>query len=337
MSDPTTKHRNFLYPPARAITVALEVYEERQQNKRLLTFGVDKIDARVNPPVPGDLVIVEGRPGMGKTLALIYLAKHASQSLSAQNAPPKEVVLYVTWETRVEEFVGLISAGLSGYSLSDIGRGKADLVKVKHAAAHLLGERIVVVGRSKYNADDGDFNLLDLEEIIRELVQDGFTIAAVFVDYLQEIPPMQPIRTLNESSKMLYVSENLRYCKKLGMVYGARMYIAVQARREVDNQEGLQWPGLNDGQWTSAVEQVADKVFALTIPIKYFKEGSVLKNLNGYNYTVKPSTLCLRMLKQRWGVSDSNDMWVLTFNPVMLTLTEQQPAGVYEDDDDTAF
>jgi replicative DNA helicase len=328
------RHRNFLYPPARAITVSLETYEERQQNKRLLTIGIDKIDARVNPPVPGDLVIVEGRPGMGKTLLLVYLAKQASQALTAQNAPTKEVVLYVTWETRVEEFVGLISAGLSGYSLSDIGRGKADLVKVKHAAAQLLNDRILVVGRSHANTQDGDFTLLDLERIVQELVADGFTIAAIFVDYLQEIPPLQPVRMLSESNKVLYVSENLRYCKRLGMVYGARMYVAVQARREVDQQEGLQWPGLNDGQWTSAIEQVADKVFAITIPAKYYKAGSELKNIDGYNYEVTAMTLCMRLLKQRWGVADTTDMWVLAFHPVLLRLSEQSPIGVYTDDDE---
>lgn len=332
------KHRNFVYPPARAVTVSLEVYEERQHNKRLLNFGVSSIDARVVPPIPGDLVVFIGRPGHGKTLSLVYLAKQASKSLTLQQADPKEIVLYVTWETRVEEFVGLVSAGISGFSLSDIGRGKADLVQVKNAAVQLLNERIYVVGRSKYNINDGDFNLLDLEKIIQELVEDGYIIAGCYIDYLQEIPPLKTQRDQSLSGKVMYVSENLRFCKRLGMVYGIRMFAAVQATREVDDQEGLAFPSLNDGQFTSAVEQVSDKVFSQTIPSKYLRVGSTVENVNGNNYKIAEYTLCLRLLKQRWGVANMNDLWVLHFNPVLLELAEQTATGTYvEESNDPGF
>lgn len=334
----TTEYRNFVYPPARAIAASIETYEEQQKNPRLFTYGIPELDSKINPPVPGDLIVEMGRPGMGKTISLVWRAKRDSQVLNDMKAPPKEVVLYVTWETRVEEFVGLVSSGLSGVTLADIGQGKADLKKVRKAAATLLNDRIIIIGRSRYNVNDSDFNLLDLEAVIQDLQEDDYTVRAVYIDYLQVIPPLYPSKgNWTDSAKTMYVSENLFYCKTMAVRYGFVCHVAVQAKRDVDQQDLLRMPGLDDAQWSSAIEQAADKVFGNTIPSKYMKMNVILDDVAGYNYKVLPHTLVKRMWKQRWGEVDSNCEWVLEFDPVKLTMRSQPTIGRYVpdlDDDD---
>lgn len=321
-------YRNFVYPPPRAITSSLEVFEERSKNQRPIFFGIPAIDKRVNPPVPGDLVVIAGRPGMAKTLRMVYEAKNASRQLHQMGASSKEVVIYATWETMVEEFVGIVSAGHSGYTLSDIGRGKADLKKIRKAAAELLDDRIIVVGRGKANIGDPDLSVLDLEQILIDLLSDGYSVVSVYVDYLQLIPPMYTVRNHNESAKTLYISENLQYLKKLAMRYNTRFSVAVQAGRQVDDRLA-KMPGLNDAQWTSAIEQACDKFFGQTIPAKYMEIGKKIVNVGGYNYECKPTTLLIQMFKQRWGVCDSSDFWAVEFNPVLLTISPQEPLEKY--------
>lgn len=318
---------DFIYPPARAVTASLAEFERRINSTKNLTWGIQEIDARMNPPVGGDLIIVQGRPGMGKTMMLISRAKRVDDLLrsnwSGQGNRP--IIVYATWETMVEEFVGLFSAPQTGVTLEMIGRGQVNLRTLENALLHVLGSHIVVFGRSMQNIDQPNPpNLVDLDNALYALRDMGLEVVEILIDYLQRIPPLYKPTGYNDTMEV--VKENVNYAKNIGQRYGASVWMAAQSRRDVDSYGGLKFPLLDDGQWSSVIEQTADKAFSLTMPGKYMNIGKDF-GVNGWDYLVTPSTLAVKMLKQRFGKHDDDDVWVMELDPINMMITLQPTIG----------
>lgn len=282
------------------------------------------------PAVPGDLITILGRPGMGKTLTMIHLAKRFSTLLKDE----KDVVVYATWETLVEEFVGILSSSKSGYSLEDIARGRADLNQIKKALVSILGNGIVVFGQSMENRNNFDPpGLVELDQALTYLKEEGYNIRAVLIDYAQAIPGLGKRFAESESSKTIAISENINYCKMLGKKHGTPVFLGAQARRDVDEYAGVKFPQMHDGQWTSVLEQASDKIFSITMPVKYMKMGDMIK-VGGWIYTVNDMTFGIKMLKQRFGPVSNSDTWILMFDPKNLVINEHPTDGEEYDDED---
>ncbi len=292
---------DFVYRPARAVRVALAEFERRAAQVGV-NWGVRPMDEYLIPMVPGDLVTVLARPGMGKTSLLLHLSRHIASRLT-QN----ETAVYATWETLVEEYVGAAASASSGFTLEDIGRGTADLPAVRKAAIDLIDMGVTVLGRSMESPPGRNMTLNDVDVILHELAESGQRPVAVLLDYLQRIPN-RPGLERGDS-----VTENLEQAKDLALSHRVPVVLAAQARREVDDQSGLRLPGLRDGQWTSNIEQTSDKVLAVTKPAAYMVAGSTIKQ-GGFKYTVDDSLLCIKPLKQRWGPANTV-VWVLGFDP----------------------
>lgn len=324
---PPLNPTDFIYPPARAVTVALTEFERRINSTKNLTWGVPEIDARMNPPVGGDLIMILGRPGMGKTLSLISRAKRVD-ALLRQNwsgTGNRPVVVYATWETMVEEFVGLFSAPQTGVTLEMIGRGQVNLNALENALIHVLGSHIVVFGRSMDNIESPDPpTLVDLDAALYALREAGLEVVEILIDYLQRIPPMFKLNGFGDTMEV--VKENLNFAKNMGQRYGASVWMGAQSKRDVDDYGGLKFPLLDDGQWSSVIEQTADKAFSLTMPGKYMKIGKQFA-VNGWMYEVTPTTLGIKMLKQRFGKHDENDVWIMDLDPVNMEITLQPTVG----------
>jgi len=325
MSENT--YKDFIYPPARAVTVSVQEFNRRIKAQSPLLWGIPEIDSRIIPAIPGDLITILGRPGMGKTLVSIFLAKQFSESLTEKN----EVIVYATWETMVEEFAGIFSGPVSKYSLEDIGRGTASIKTIEAALLSVLENKIVLFGRSMENRNNPDMpNLYDLDQALLWLREEGISVKALIVDYLQLIPPIhKDIRIGDNGGMVATVSENLRQLKWLGQKHGTPIWCDAQASREVDSYSGLKFPRMHNGQWTSVIEQASDKVLSLTMPGKYIAEDADI-DLNGYSYNINPMTLGIQLFKQRFGPVDAKDIWLTMLDPINLTITLQQPNGRIE-------
>jgi hypothetical protein len=95
----------------------------------------------------------------------------------------------------------------------------------------------------------------------------------------------------------------------------------VQAKREVDDSDPAV-PELNDGQWTSAIEQVSDKTMSVVRPIKYKKEGDMFGKMivQGRNQML----ICI--LKQKMGDSPFA-IWTL-FDPQYNSMCEAEVKNI---------
>jgi replicative DNA helicase len=124
----------------------------------------------------------------------------------------------------------------------------------------------------------------------------------LFVDYLQRLPYN------GRESKTVGISENVDKLKDLALAVGCSVVVGVQANREVDDRIPP-IPQMDDGQWTSNIEQAGDKILSVVRPRKYRKEGEDFGST-----TVKGNCqMLISILKQKMGAANEAK-WVY-FDP----------------------
>lgn len=305
----------YLYPPARAASVALTEFERRQNALYRLDWGIWYVDAYMTPMMAGDLFCLIGRPGHAKTSTLISFARRASLlARQLDQGGEDAVTVYVTWETTVQEFVGLVTAHESGQTLGQIARGQADLPAIRGAAIRAISDRCYVIGHSSETRTRVPLTLNVVCQLLDTLVRDGKTIYLITLDYLQRIPAPRPGMGMME--RVVY---NTDMSKSMALRYSCPVMVAVQSRRDADEYEGLRFPRMSDGQWSSTIEQDADKLVSLTRPCVYMAEGSVIKS-EGRVYEITTRTLAVKFVKQRW--APAGKVFVISFDPETLEMGE---------------
>lgn len=301
-----------LFLPSRAGRFALDEFKNRAKVGAKVTWGVPVLDDILIPMVPGDLVSIVGRPSNGKTTAQVHLTKQANRIFTKEGGT--RYVVYATWETLVEEFVAVNTAAASGFTLEDIGRGRADISKLAGSIARNIKERTAVFGRSMKTR--GRIHTLDdLNVALDWMSGNGTPCGLLIVDYLQRIPG----RPGQERSQA--VSENLERIKDMAIMHKTPVVCAIQAKRDVDDYSGLRMPSMGDGQWSSNIEQTSDKVLGVTRPSLYMEDGTVIEK-DGIDYVVNPTTFALGVLKQRWG--PAGQTFILGMNPGMSQIEEHK-------------
>lgn len=313
---------SYLFQPSRAAQVTMREIRARTSATYQLNWGIPEVDDYLIPMLPGDLVTLVGRPGHGKTTALVHLAKHNMSLLRASG--DEGVVVYATWETMIEEATIILSSEASGYTLEDVGRGKVDVLEMERAVAAFIGKNMVVVGRSislsrTKSRNIGTQTLSDLVSCLDELVVANLPPRLLLVDYLQRIPSVGV-------DTQVRVSSNLEMLKDICIGFGIPSAVGVQARRDVDDYSGIRMPGLGDGQWSSNIEQTSDKEIALARPALYQQDGK-RKSAKGIRkeerlYPILSTTICMKVNKQRWG--RSGDIFVLEMDPYRSVLKEAE-------------
>lgn len=326
-----------MYNPPRAVTATMNEVERRSRLVSELTWGIPEIDTKFNPVLPGEVMVKIARPGMGKTISSIYLTKHWSKAVRKNivNGKP-QVVVYFTVETMIEQFMMVYTSGDSGQTVSNIGRGKADKGKIQMALAKTMGENLFIVGQSQETEATGGVyfpSMLDLDRALTEIRSQGYQIASVFVDYIQQVGDSHN-RFPTGKERTAVVEENVALCKALANKHKTGFVVDAQAGRQVDDYGGIRFPLLDDAQHASLIEQAADKVFSITLPAKYIEEGTNIA-INGFLYEVKPSTMGLKMVKQRFGECTKSDVWILDVDLGKAEMKIQATNG--EDSEDNDF
>ena len=117
----------------RALTEAIQGAErafKRTGHVSGLTTGLRDLDAKMGGLHPSDLVVLAGRPGMGKTALAIKIAFGAAKALLAEarandpNALPKRCVGVFSLEMSAEQLATrLLSRGIAGIQSDRIRRG----------------------------------------------------------------------------------------------------------------------------------------------------------------------------------------------------------------------
>lgn len=195
---------------------------------------------------PGDLVIVAGRPAMGKTSFAMGIAEQVARAGHG--------VAVFSLEMPAEQLVLRMASGLGSISLQRLRQGKLDdeeWPRFTAAVATLADEPLLI-------DDTGGLSPAEVRARARrakkELERDGKELKLIVVDYLQLM--QVPDRAANRTEE---VSEISRSLKALAKEMGVPVVALSQLNRSLE-QRANKRPVLSDLRESGAIEQDADVI-----------------------------------------------------------------------------
>lgn len=270
-----------VFTPLEASNAGENYVEFRQKNEgggmplyiKNLEYNTQKDDGFM-PVMPGELISVIARPGHWKTGFMLRWARERSKDLMRQakagnETAAKSVVVYIALEQKVEELRLFQVAAENKISMSEVASGKIqDWSTVTNGLRRLYDSPLWFIGRSmdrrKMKAQMTDENVYAALSEIEQWQDDNQTqiIDSVYIDYLQKFRPTGDF--------VEYYSGLMNTLANWSGDFMTRMVVGVQAKREVDRRD-TQIPLMDDGQWSSTIEQFSDGVLSLVRPCLYPK------------------------------------------------------------------
>jgi replicative DNA helicase len=315
MSDAS---RWFLHTPAESATCYVEWAEQRSKEPGI-TFGC-VLDKYLIPLHPGDLMAVVSRPGHGKSSFMAYMAKREAYNIQARGMAEKEAAVYVSWEQAIEELEAFFQSG-DAYTSTDMAWGRVPLDIIRQRA---IKERPALpVWMMGYSIKDSDkrrppMTVDMVYQAIRDMYHE-FSVRPTLIclDYLQIIPILGEHA---DKERVAMVTEATIQAKHLAMEVACPIIAGVQASREVDNRH-VKIPAMSDAQWSSAIEQTADKQIALWRPIRTEDlDDDPQVKVGGVTYDITENLLVIKLLKQRF--DSGTGVWAVNFIPQTLEMCD---------------
>lgn len=247
-----------------------ELYESQKEITGLAS-GFKELDALTSGFQNGDLIIIAGRPSMGKTAFALNIAENAAISGGAK-------VAIFSLEMQKEQLVTRMLCSQARINSSKLRRGRLeerDWPLLTKAAGHLSDIHL-------YIDDSPTLNVLEMRAKSRRLKREhGLDI--LFVDYLQLMSP-----TSKNYSREQEISEISRSLKSLAKELSIPVIALSQLNRAVENRNNRR-PQLADLRESGAIEQDADviafiyrdEVYDPSSPDKGIAEIIVGKQRNG--------------------------------------------------------
>lgn len=222
--------------------------------------GFTDLDRLLGGLQPSDLLIVAGRPGMGKTAFMLSAAKNAAQKY-------KKHVAIFSLEMSNEQLVQRIISQETGIDAQRLRMGQleGDEWALFAHAVEVLSDTVVFLD------DTPALTPLQLRTKCRRLHAE-FNLDLILVDYLQLMT--SGARNENRVQEVSYISRNL---KVLARELNVPVLAAAQLSRAVEQRADKE-PQLSDLRESGSLEQDADIVMFINRPEMYEKD-SLLKNV----------------------------------------------------------
>jgi len=237
--------RPSFYPLKDIIKSSFKTIEKLYEKRQLITgvpTGFDKLDELTSGLQPSDLIIVAGRPSMGKTALALNIAQHAaihdgvsSAIFSLEMAKEQLALRMLCSEAKVD------AHRLRGGFLSD-----SDWPKLTRAAGSLSEAPIFI-------DDTPGITVLEMRAKARRLKAEN-RLGLVIVDYLQLMRGRSDAETREQE-----ISDISRSLKSLAKELTVPVIGLSQLNRRVE-ERGDKRPQLADLRESGAIEQDADVI-----------------------------------------------------------------------------
>lgn len=225
----------------------------------------------------GDLIIVAGRPGMGKTAFTLALARNAAVMAS------KTAVFFSLEMPTNQLMMRLIS------SESDIEQEKIRTGKISQAElAHITSKMDNLNKVNLYFDDTPALSVMDFRKKVRKIKRDNDGLDLIVIDYLQLMTVNMVEgngKTINNREQQIaFISRSL---KSIAKELEVPIIALAQLSRQAENRGGGTKPGkpmLSDLRESGSIEQDADMVIFLFRESYYDdnavdSEGNSLKDI----------------------------------------------------------
>ena len=220
-----------------------ELYESKESVTGMPT-GFTDLDEMTAGLQRGDLVVVAGRPSMGKTAFAMNVAEYVALE---KNLP----VAVFSMEMPGEQ--------LAMRLLSSIGRINSNKVRTGRLGDDdwpRLTSAVGLLDKAPIFVDDtAGLNPLDLSSRARRLFREHDSLGLVVVDYLQLMQSME-----NNENRATEISNITRALKMLAKELNVPVMVLSQLNRSLEQRPNKR-PIMSDLRESGAIEQDADVIF----------------------------------------------------------------------------
>ena len=237
---------------------AVDILQRAAQNKGGLTgipTGYQQMDEMTSGWQPSDLVIIAGRPAMGKTSFALSIAKNVAVDYGVP-------IGFFSLEMNNVQLVNRLISNVCEISGKKILNGQLDPSEWER-----LDKKIrALTGAPIYVDDTPGLSVFELRTKARRLVREK-GVKILMIDYLQ----LMNANGMKFGSRQEEVSTISRSLKGLAKELNIPVLALSQLSRNVENREGLEGkrPQLSDLRESGAIEQDADMVLFVHRPEYY--------------------------------------------------------------------
>jgi replicative DNA helicase len=228
-----------------------EVAYKRDSHVTGVTTGLRDLDRKLGGLQPSDLVILAGRPSMGKTALATNIGFNAAEAVKDAESGTRHRVAFFSLEMSAEQLAHRIMAEKSGISSDRIRRGDVkqdDFLKIVEAAQAMTSVQFFI-------DDTPALTVPGLRTRARRLKRQ-FGLDLIIVDYLQLMRSASPRPSENRVQE---ISEITRGLKAVAKELNVPVMALSQLSRAVENREDKR-PQLADLRESGSIEQDADVV-----------------------------------------------------------------------------
>jgi replicative DNA helicase len=252
-----------------ASSQAMAALEERYRNAtpRGLRTGLASLDTSLGPMNAGDLIVVAGRPSMGKSSLALGIALHNAARFKREAS--SKVVAFFSLEMTADQ-LGAIALGQAANvppHRVEIGRAsKQDMDRLLAADRGMLELPLIINDRAQ--ATPG-FMRSQLRRL--ELRHD---IGLIVIDHLHIMATDKPRR---DGNKTVEIGELSGACKAIAKQFEAPVMLLAQLNRGNEAREDKR-PTLSDLRQSGDIEQDADVVLLVHRDEYYLERAEPRQN-----------------------------------------------------------
>jgi replicative DNA helicase len=214
--------------------------------------GLRLLDNVTNGWQKSDLIVLAGRPGMGKTSCVVSMAIHPSVFMDIP-------IAIFSLEMSSEQLVARMQSQFSMVNVSKIVKKQLtedEIVKIERSTEKFRESPM-------YVDDTPNISLMDLKGKVRKLVREN-EVKLVIIDYLQLM--RSGLKTQSREQEIAEISRGL---KALAKELSIPIIALSQLSRSVEQRGGDKKPLLSDLRESGAIEQDADMVLFCWRPEYY--------------------------------------------------------------------
>ncbi|VXC59970.1 Replicative DNA helicase [Burkholderia sp. 8Y] len=221
-------------------------YSGSDEHTKLASTGLRALDAKLDGGMrTGEVVIVAGRPGIGKTAAALGIADAAS----AQDAP----ALIFSQEMTGEQLTLRALSRSSGIPINRLKDGRkmadADFALLTKGVTELMDDKIIIDERPA-------LSITEVRSAARDVKREHGKLGVIVIDYLQLMAES------GGDNRTQSVGANSRGLKALAKELDVPVVVLAQLSRKVEERPNKR-PLMSDLRDSGEIEQDADVVLLL--------------------------------------------------------------------------
>ena len=229
---------------------AIDAIQEQSVYDSLIKTPFNSLNHVIGGFAMGEMIVIGGRPSMGKTQFLINLATHLSK---------EHPTLFVSYDLSEHLLTYKILSTITKFEVDELLRRQ-----ITNEEKTLLNKYKTEGFKQHLFINDARSNSInDLKKhCINQIKENG--IKVIMIDYLQLLKGNRKYQ--NRDAEISYICREL---KSLASEHQVCIIITSQLSRALENRGGDRRPKLSDLRDSGAIEQDADKVLMLYRPIYY--------------------------------------------------------------------